>query len=792
MELDRIALMDDWRFALTDDEDAMAPSYPDDGFRHVDLPHDWQIEQPRTPDAPGGGSQGFFPRDHKGVYRKRFHAPADWQDREVRVLFDGVQHFSDVYLNGVRVGGRPYGYVPFTCDLSQALRYGEENLLAVTVDNRGSASNLSVAVNDGGGDAADLAAARRVFTGDRWYSGAGIYRNVWLLVDHPTHLVHDGICVHAVPDGEGAAVSIAAEVARPQGAEVSVVITDQAGAPVARAMAPAAEETEISIALAKAALWSVDAPNLYTAEVTLAVGGEVIDAQSVTFGVRTAVFDGDRGFLLNGVPVKLYGVNLHHDGVAVGAAVPIEVWARRLAALKPLGINTIRASHNPQAEEFYGLCDRMGFLVIDELYDKWSESGMYFDRFFDEWHLRDLEAMIRRDRNHPSVVVWSVGNEIWHQFSELFYDCLKRLCDHTRRLDPTRPVSAALIGFVLPEYNDRTPLETKVNAVLRYAEIVDVFMGNYMEHFYETFRAAGMRIPVLGTEVRMYYRLGALDSVNISPLSPIETVKRHDWVCGALIWAGVDYLGESAGWPCRGWTGNPLDSTADWKLRAWHLAAQFQEAPVLKLAVYDEEEPWDMARGLWGFPQLRAHWRYDTPEKMKHVVAMTNCDEVRFIQNEQTPRVQRLCDHPDGMIHVDIPFAPGQLRAEGYRNGVKVCEDILRSDYAAETLRVVCDREMLPADGRSVAHVDIYLEDAYDARYVLENPAVTYALRGDATVIAMDNGDPMRVTPFDAPSCPMFSGHMLLLVKAGRTPGPIELTLSVEGFAPATLKITAK
>lgn len=790
METDRIAWMDGWKFAITEDEAATAELYDDSGFEAVHVPHDWQIHQPRSKDAPGGGSQGFFPREHRGVYRKRFAAPAEWEGKVVCALFDGVQHFSGVYVNGVLVGGRPYGYVPFTCDISGALRYSGENVMVVVADNRSEAATLENAINDGGGDTKDLDVKRRTMTADRWYTGAGIYRNVWLLVDEPTHITHDGVAVVAVPSASGgASIEITAKACLPEGAELAVRILDAQRKVQADTTVEAQAETKLSLSFEGAQLWSPDTPNLYTAELTLTRGGAVLDTQSIPFGVRTAVFDNDRGFLLNGVPTKLYGVNLHHDGVAVGAAVPIEVWERRLRALKPMGVNTIRCSHNPQAEEFYDLCDRMGFLVIDELYDKWSGSGMYFDRFFDEWCLRDLEAMIARDRNHPSIILWSVGNELWNQYSDTFCDILTRLCDHTRMLDPTRAVSAALIGFVLKDYNDSTPLQVKIDAVLRYAEIVDVFMGNYMEHFYELLRESGMRVPVIGSEVRMFYRLGALDSVNLSNESPISIVKEYDWVCGALIWAGVDYLGESSGWPCRGWTGNPLDSTGEWKLRAWHMASQFKEEPVLKLAVYDEGDPWDMARGLWGFPQMRAHWHYDTPEKIMQVLAMTNCDEVHFLQNAQTPRIERLENHPSKMIRLRLPFAPGELRAQGYKDGVLVCEDILRTDYTPRHLRIACDREAMPADGRSMAHIDLYLEDAFGNKYVLEEPEVTYSISGDAQVIAMDNGDPMRVEPFTAPKCTMFGGHLLVLLRAGCTAGEALVTLHVKGHGDVLVRI---
>ena len=417
-------------------------------------------------------------------------------------------------------------------------------------------------------------------------------------------------------------------------------IFDNRGESVFTDERPAEENTAFDFILHKPLLWTLDKPALYRAEVSLNGNGNILDAHTVSFGIRTALFDEEDGFVLNGVKTKMFGVNLHHDGGAVGAAVPAEIWRRRLTVLKSLGVNTIRASHNPMAEEMYDLCDEMGFLVVDEVYDKWIGSTMYFDALYEDWHEKDLSAMIRRDANHPSVVLWSVGNEVAGQYSETFFRCLEEMCSLTRKLDPTRAVTAALIMFVLPEYNDTTPLGRRLAAARRYAEIVDVFSCNYMEHYYEKLRESGMRKPILGTEVRMYYKHDNRfqDSVTVNLESPYDIVKKHDWVCGALVWAGIDYLGEAPFWPVRGWTGNLLDSTGDIKTRAWYCASQWINKPVLKLAVYDETEPWDGCRGLWGFPQMRRHWKYTQFEKVLHVAVMTNCDTVKLYQNSQTVR----------------------------------------------------------------------------------------------------------------------------------------------------------
>ena len=786
MEKNRIPLLDGWKFSLTGDRQAVRCDYDGSAWRTVDLPHDWQIEQPRREDAVS--SQGFFPREQIGVYRLRFTPDPSWQGKRVRVLFDGVQHFSTVYLNDQEVGGRPYGYVPFLCDLSNALRFGEENVLAVRVDNSDPSGGIWAAHG-----------------GDRWYSGAGIYRKVWLLVQEESRIAHDGIRIVAAPLNHGpsgdvpdvagircdkASVSFCAEIDRPEpGMLLRTEIFDFQGQSVFADERPAEDKTAFDFILQKPLLWTLEKPVLYRAEVSLIDNGQAMDVHTVSFGIRTAVFDEEDGFVLNGVKTKMFGVNLHHDGGAVGAAVPVEIWRRRLTTLKSLGVNTIRASHNPMAEEMYDLCDEMGFLVVDEIYDKWIGSSMYFDALYEEWHEKDLSAMIRRDANHPSVVLWSVGNEVRGQYSETFFRCLEDMCALTRKLDPTRAVTAALIMFVLPEYNDTTPLGKRLAVARRYAEIVDVFSCNYMEHYYEKLRESGMRKPILGTEVRMYYKHDNRfqNSVTVKLESPYSIVKKHDWVCGALVWAGIDYLGEAPFWPVRGWTGNLLDSTGDIKTRAWYCASQWMNEPVLKLAVYDETEPWDGCRGMWGFPQMRRHWKYTQFEKIFHVAVMTNCDTVKLCQNSQTVRTAYLSDFEDGMVHFYLPYIPGVLRAEGYRNGIRVAGDVLYSDHDAAELIVTADRTELPADGHSVALVDVYLQDRHGHRYELEDRNVSWQMDGSPCRVRIDNGNAWSVLPFDAEEMPLHNGHILLIVQPGHEAGEARLKLNVEGFEERTM-----
>ena len=780
METDRISINAGWLFAKTEEEDAVKPNFDESAFQPVRLPHDWQITNPQTPEAPGGGSQGFFPREEVGVYRYHFTAPEEWKGKLVRVLFDGAQRFSEVYVNGEYAGGRKYGYVPLLCELKN-LKYGEDNLLSVRLDNRAAADK-----NAGGGD--------------RWYSGAGLYRNAWLLVDEATHIRHDGVFVTAKPKLNGPVYSESdGKPLRAASADVCVTVENeggldglmleidvsQGGQSVYTERQNALKTNSFCFTLKDAYLWTTQQPCLYALRARLMRGQTCVDEQYVRFGVRSAVFDEEDGFLLNCVKTKLWGVNFHHDGGPLGAAVPIELWRRRLVNAKKLGVNAVRCSHNPMAEEFYDLCDELGLLVIDEYCDKWQNNGFYFDLIDDGERLEEIEIMLRRDRNHPSVILWSVGNEIGPQYSEYFFATLEKLCAKVRQLDPTRGVSTALIGFVLPDYNAGTPLGVKLSLMKRYAGIVDVFMGNYMEQYYEKLRESGMRKPIIGSEVHTYYcySTDSLNTLNMSAESPYAIVKRHDWVCGAFVWAGCDYLGETGGWPCRGWTGCLMDSTGEAKIRAWYCASQFKTEPLLRLAVYDESEPWDMARGNWGFPQMRAHWKYAQNEKIMHVAVMTNCDTVKLYQNAQQPRIAYLKDYKDGMIHFYLPYSAGILRAEGYIGGNLAASDALYSDYAPASLALSADRDVLPADGKSVSLIDLYLYDAHGRAYVLSEPVVRVALEGDGEILALDNGNPLQIRDYaNNAALELYNGHLLILLRAPEKPGSAKLRVRAEGF----------
>ena len=748
---------DNWLFAVDPAGEPWQEGYDLSGFAKVTLPHDWQIALPRNPE--NSGSQGFWPHGGVGWYVKKFDAPKDWQGRAVTLLFDGAQHFSTVYLNGREIGGHRFGYVPFEADMTGEMNYGGENTLCVRLDN-----------ND---------------TGDRWYSGMGIYRNVHIAVTDKCRIAPRGLRSVYKMDGADAKMTVTVEIEN-SGADREVTVRAAvAGAMCEKRVLARAGKTGamLDICVKAPEIWDVDSPRLYELKAEILEGGAAIDSRSVRVGFREAHFDGDRGFFLNGRNIKLKGVDLHHDGGVFGAAVPVEIWRRRFDTLKKMGCNAIRCSHNPQAAEFYDLCDEMGFLVIDELYDKWNGTQLYFQRLFDADRMDDLTRMVHRDINHPSIILWSVGNEVEIQYSEAFYGYLEEMCAACRKLDPTRGVSMALISYVLKDFNEETDLEVRLKATVRYGGIVDVFMGNYMESFYTALRERGLKKAFIGSEILSYYRFEELSNTNLVPIMPWNDVEAHDWVAGGFIWAGIDYLGESTGWPARGWTGCPVDSAGFAKVRAAHLMSRWRDEPMVKIAVFDDFARWDYANGMWGFPEMMADWNQNMPGRIYHVGVFTNCDEVHLYQKRMRTRVEdtshvRIArpDAEEHIAHFYIPWGSGSVIAEGIKDGKAVCRDELITSAGAKSI------ELKKWDGpeSDVIQLEAYLMDEYGQVYARVRPEAQVDVQGPAAIMAVAGGDHLATDDIRR----FHEGHLLIVLRRAAA-GEITVRVKAENMESA-------
>src|SRR5690349_7542159 len=698
----RLSMDPGWRFALGDPRGAEQPTFDDHTWRRVDLPHDWSIEGTSSRDAPGGGRVGYFPTGI-GWYRKAFRLTAGASGREAWLEFDGVYTNSDVWINGVHLGNRPYGYSSFAYDMTKHLVAGV-NVVAVRVDN-------SLQPNS------------------RWYSGSGIYRHVWLEIVDPLHVAHWGTYVTTpAVDSVAATVAIRTQVENDRtGARATLlraVLLDAAGREVARAEtaltvgAAAGLQVEQRLHVAAPRLWSLESPTLYSLRSEVLDGGRVVDVVTTPFGIRSTGYDKDRGFLLNGVRVKMRGVNLHHDGGALGAAVPERVWERRLQLLKALGANAIRTSHSPPAPEFLDLCDRLGFVVMAEAFDEWTVGKVPegYHRYFGEWSERDLTDFIQRDRNHPSIVLWSAGNEIGEQSSPDGAAILRRLIDIVHREDPTRPVTTG---------NDNIAADGHP-ATLDFLTALDVVGYNYVDRWHERrelfaeqdrhdhpdWKMVATESGSIFQSFDERYSLGG-DSTVAHPnyTSGMLQVERlwkwitlRDWFAGSFMWTGIDYLGEST-WPFKGFASGALDITGRPKDAYYLYQSLWTDRPVLHL-----------------FP----HWNWaGRLGQVIPVVAYTNCNSVELFLNGRSLGEKRLEFPGQGTaggwntyalpvvnpttndLHLvwDVPYEPGVLRAVGKRRDGAVCNDEVRTTGAPAAIRLVTDHDTIADRPSDVAHV---------------------------------------------------------------------------------------
>ena len=760
----------DWKFTLTAPAGAEAPGCDDAAWTPVQLPHDWSMTLPYlSPEEGGKGSMGFM-QGGLGWYRKHFTVPAAWKGRRVSLEFDGVYHRATVFVNGREVGFHPYGYTAFAYDITDYLIPDRENVVAVKVDHTD-------------------------FPSSRWYSGSGIYRHVWLNVTDPVHVGLWGTSVTTPSvSAARAAVRVETTVVNDGTKAVQVSLTSELRDPAGRVVAKAAAKAPLAAGaqtvlpqefiLDAPALWDIDAPQLYTLVSSVRRGGQVVDRYETPFGIRDIRFDPDKGFFLNGRSVKMKGGDIHQDAGSLGAAIPDRAHERRIALMKETGFNAIRCSHNPPAREFLDACDRLGMLVIDESFDKWKFG--YYAQWFDEWWAKDLAAMVLRDRNHPSVVLWSVGNETVEQgdMSGAGTARLQALRAECERLDPTRRVAVT----TMPDY------ERKFNRN-GFNAAVEVVGYNYQEPFYdEDHRLYPDRI-IYGSEVFPYYSAGRERMREYIERNPWYDYAERDFIFGYFMWAAIDYWGESSGWPSKGWPTGIYDVCMHEKPQAAFFRAVWKEdEPVVKLAVEDPSLPLDRGKDMWTWPLLAAHWnfpRHDNPQ-MVTLDVFTNCEEVELFSNGTSLGVRRLSDYPNNTVKWRLPYKPGTLVAVGRNGGAEAARDELRTAGEAVSLRLCADREALSADGQDLCYVDIDLVDAEGCTVPDADRPLRVRVEGAGRFLCMDNGDTADGGAQLRADKPSFLGRAQAVVQAGRSAGPLRVVVSADGLPDAELTLTVR
>jgi beta-galactosidase len=735
--------------------------FDDSGWRALDLPHDWAVELPFVPNPtppPNGvedlrAGHGFrplgraFPETSIGWYRREVNIPAGDQGRRLSLEFDGVFRDALVMFNGYILAHNESGYAPFRVDISDVANYGGKNVLVLRVD---------------------------ATLGEGWfYEGAGIYRHVWLVKTDPLHVPQWGVFVTSQADGDAANVSIQTELANESdGARVCQLVStvlDAQGRAIARTASPAtvAQRETQTIAqmlhIANPLLWSPDAPNLYRLKTELVDGSRLIDETTTTFGIRSIRFDAAHGFFLNGKPTKIKGTCNHQDHAGVGIALPDALQDFRIARLKEMGSNAYRTSHNPPTPELLDACDRLGMLVLDETRRMVSDSE----------GLSQLSRLIRRDRNHASVIMWSLGNEEWAQQTDArrarVVASLKRLA---RELDSTRPVTAAL--------NENPFTATGIGGVL------DVMGCNYAVPAIAAYHAQMPQQPIVCTETAstvstrgVYVRdpasgyCVAYDTEHPRWASTAEEwwniVAKAPYISGGFAWTGFDYRGEPTPfnrWPNVSSQFGILDLCGFPKDNFHYYKAWWQDAPVLHL-----------------FP----HWNWRAGDTVK-VWCHSNLDRVELFLNGQSlgPRDVVPCNH----VEWDVPFAPGVIQARGYRNGAVVLSERRETTGDAAQIVLGADRMVIRADGEDVAVVTAMIADAQGRMVPDANHLVSFTVSG-GSIIGVGNGDPRSHEPDKATQRAAFNGLCMALVQATKRPGAITLRATAPGLSSAALTIVA-
>lgn len=807
---ERLSFNDGWLFSLADDSLAARPEFVDSGWRKLNLPHDWAIEGDFSQDNPSGTGGGALPGG-VGWYRKTFVAENKDKGKHFRIEFDGVYMNSEVFINGTCLGKRPYGYISFSYDLTPYLKWGEKNVIAVRVDNAEQPNS-------------------------RWYSGCGIYRNVWLLKTGDVCVAEWGTYVTtAKVDGQGASLNLVTtlENTGKENADVTVrsVLKDAEGKEVAQAESPANVVAEKSAEIAQELqvtspqLWDVEHPYLYSLVTEVMKGGQCVDRYVTPVGIRTFSFDAAKGFVLNGKPTKINGVCMHHDLGCLGAAVNVRAMERQLQILKEMGCNGIRCSHNPPAPEWLDLCDRMGFIVMDEAFDMWRKKKTAYDYslYFNEWHERDLHDFILRDRNHPSVFMWSIGNEVLEQWSDAQADTLsleeanlilnfghsadmlakegevsvnslltKKLADFVKALDPTRPVTAGC--------NEPNP----ANHLFR-SEALDIIGYNYHNVNIPDVPRNFPGKPFIITEsnsalmTRGYYRMPS-DEMFIWPErwdkpfydatfacssydnchapwgntheENLLLTKKNDFISGQYVWTGFDYIGEPTpyGWPARSSYFGIIDL-----------------AGFPKDVYYLYQSEWSNKQVLHLFP----HWNWTAGQDVDMWCYYNQADEVELFVNGKSQGVKA---KDENHLHVvwRVKYEPGSVKVVARKDGKVVGEKEIRTAGEPKKIRLTPDRNTLNADGKDLSFVTVEIVDAEGNLCPLADNLVHFEVEGNLFIAGVDNGSQTSMERFKDNKRKAFNGKCLVVLQNAGKAGAARLKAVAEGLEDAVVEIVSE
>ncbi len=776
-----------WKFLRDSLPGAENPSFDDSGWRTVDLPHDWSIENiadsdnddhigPFTKESEGGISTGHV-KGGTGWYRKHFITDNTYKKKNVSICFDGVYMIANVWVNGKKAGVHYYGYTPFSFDITELLIQNADNVIAVEVRNPGKNS--------------------------RWYSGSGIYRHVWLTVTSPLSVSENGLFVTTnLPSKDTAKIKLSLNLinhgdVRAQ-AKLVTFITD-----VNEAIIDKAENTieiepngllsvDQSLTITQPTLWSIETPQLYKATAQIVVRDRIVDSYSVPFGVRTISFSTSEGFMLNDIPLELKGACMHHDNGLLGSATFDRAEERRIEIMKANGYNAIRTSHNPPSKQFLDACDRLGMLVIDEAFDMWEhpKNPSDYSNYFKENWKNDLESMILRDRNHPSVIAWSIGNEIYERIDSSGQRIARQMAVAVKALDKTRPVTAAICYFW-----DRPGLDWSATEPA-FASL-DLGGYNYQWRSYESDHKRFPERIMAGTE-----------SFPIEAFENWQQVEKNSWVIGDFVWTGMDYLGESGighvyydkkdasfsmPWPWyNAWCGD-IDITGQKKAQSYFRDVVWSRSN-LEMAVH-APLPDGKKEGisLWGWPAEYQSWTWPGEEGNRLQVSVySRCQEVRLELNGKVIGQKSLSDKTSLTARFEVPYTSGELKAIGITDGKVIATRTLKTAGEPSSLFLIADRNQINADRNDLAYVSVEVRDKDGNLVPNASIKVKLTVSGDGELIASGNAAPNDMESFRKPECTTYNGMCLAIIRPSAKAGTIKLSAESEGLPQAMIELVTK
>lgn len=798
----------DWKFKLGDEPGAATPSFDAKRWKSVELPHDWSVQGQLSPTL--ASATGYLPGGI-GWYRKSLMVPQEKQGEKVYLYFEGVYNRSEVFVNGHSLGKRPNGYISFMYDATPYIEYGKENVIAVRVDHSLSADS-------------------------RWYTGSGIYRDVWMIYANPVHISQWGVYAYPSKVTKGqATVSVEVELENGAASKGGYTVTNELmfdGKVVARGSKKAAVDANsthtysFDLKVANPKLWSIDAPHLYQLRTSVYEGSKLIDQTVTNTGIRTLTFDPNRGFALNDRWMKVKGVCLHHDAGVLGSAVPREVWKRRLETLKSVGCNAIRTSHNPQAPDLYDLCDELGLLVMNEAFDEWEFAkrkwlegwnagtpgyqGTY--DFFEEWGETDLADMVRRDRNHVSVFAWSIGNEVDYPndpyshpvlagggdtgFTQPIFggyrkdapdamrlgDIAKRLAAVVRKYDLSRPVTAGLAGVAMSN-------ETE------YPGALDIAGYNYTEGMYHKDHAKYPNRVIYGSE-------------NRHELGPWKSVRDNEHIFGQFLWTGIDYLGESGRWPSRGFYSGLLDFGGFIKPRGYFRQSLWTSEPMAYIGTYPTPGKGSRSQMKDVWSQLDADneknyeektpsmdawpiWNYETGQSIR-VVCYTNAAQARLeLNGKEVGKLQPYNDET-GIIYWDIPYQAGKLEVVGLnREGKEITRNAIQSSARPYALTIQSvEQETSKESG--LIQVVLQVVDENGVPVMLSDDEVTCEIAGPARLLGLEASNNEDMTDYTDNVHRTFHGRILAYIQATGEEGEVHMRFTSPWLKGAEASVKVK